>query len=175
MFVLFSLTLSASALTASNSVTLSATINEILTFNLGSSTLNLGVLSTNAASSGSHTMTLLTNSLTGAVVTYSGTTLTSGTNSVTGLATASDSTIDTPQFGLNLVASPCTGTGTIATAATGYSTAGKFKFTTGDAVLSSTGPINTTTCTASYVANIAGTTAVGSYSTVLTYTASSGV
>ncbi len=62
------------------------------------------------------------------------------------------------------------GSGT-GTAATGYSTSNNFKFVTGDTVASATGPTNSNTYTVSYIANIDGSTAAGSYSTVLTYIA----
>jgi hypothetical protein len=124
-------------------------------------------------------MTVLTNHSSGMIVTYTGNTLTSGNNVITGLATASDSTIDARQFGFNLVSNTapsignsCSGTNPIAVAVPGYNTTGKFKFNSGDAILMSDGPINTTTCTASYITNISGITPVGDYSTILTFVAS---
>ncbi len=166
--------------TKSSTISIAGKIEEMLTFNLGSSFVLLNTFPINFPGAGSHKITALTNSSTGMVVAYTGNTLTSGTNSVTGLATASDGAINARQFGLNLVsnATPaiggsCSGTNPIASIDPGYDITGKFKFNSGDTILRSPGPINTTICTVSYITNIIDTTPVGDYSTVLTFVASS--
>ena len=94
------------------------------------------------------------------------------------MSTAAASSIGTEQFGINsksnttpTVGAACTGTAPIAAAATGYAVADNFKFLTGDTIINSAAGINSTTCTISYITNIAGATEAGSYTTTLTYTA----
>jgi len=135
-------------------------------------------LSASASSTGSHTMTLGTNGNSGASVTVTGTTLTYGTTTIAACASGCTSTVGTAQFGLNLVAntSPAvgaapSGSAPIGAAATGYATANNFRFNSGDTVASAGSPINTTTFTVAYLANIAALTPAGTYSTSLTYNA----
>ncbi len=159
-------------------VAVSSTVSQSMSFSLGATSLALGTLSTSAVVSGSHTVTVATNAAGGMVLTYSGTTLTSGSNTITAMSTAAASSVGTEQFGINAkdnvtpnVGAECSGTSPIAAAATGYSTIDSFKFVTGETIISSSAGINSTTCTISYIANIAGSTEAGSYTTTLTYTA----
>ncbi|MBU6447625.1 hypothetical protein KGQ24_02175, partial [Patescibacteria group bacterium] len=149
---------------------------QTLTFSLGSNAINLGNLSSSSVVTGSHTMSLSTNASGGAVVTVSGSTLASGANTIAACATGCASSAGTQQFGINAVANTlpfvgasCSGTAPIAAAATNYNTTNTFRFVSGDTVVSSSGAINTTTCTISYITNISAITAAGSYSTALTY------
>ena len=149
-----------------------------LTFSLGANSLNLGTLSTAATITGSHTMNVSTNAANGVAVTYSGATLTSGANTITAMSTAAASSVGTEQFGINAklnttpaVGAECSGTVPIAAAATGYATVNSYKFVTGETIVSSTGSINSTVCTISYIANIAPPTEAGSYTSTLTYVA----
>jgi hypothetical protein len=94
------------------------------------------------------------------------------------MSTAATSAVGTEQFGINAkdnvtpnVGLECSGTTPIAAAATGYATVDNFKFVTGETIISSSAGINSTSCTISYIANIAGATEAGSYTTTLTYTA----
>ena len=151
---------------------------QTLTFSLGATSLALGTLSSGAVTSGSHTLTVGTNAANGVAVTYSGATLTSGGNTITAMSTAAASSVGTEQFGINAkdnvtpnVGLECSGTPTIAAAATGYATVDNFKFVSGETVVSSAGSINDTTCTISYIANITAATEAGSYTTILTYIA----
>lgn len=151
---------------------------QTLTFSLGANSVALGTLSSSAVSTGSHTLTVGTNADNGAVVTYSGATLTSGANTITAMSTAAVSAVGTEQFGINAkdnvtpnVGLECSGTPPIAAAATGYAVVDNFKFVSGETVVSSSGSINDTTCTISYIANISGATEAASYSSTLTYTA----
>ncbi|MBT9169470.1 MAG: hypothetical protein DDT19_02830 [Syntrophomonadaceae bacterium] len=141
-------------------------------------TVALGTLSPTAVRTGSHTILVGTNATSGVAVTYSGRTLTSGVHTITALSAGGTSTVGTEQFGINAVANTipavgaaCSGTAPIAAAATGYATANNFRFVSGETIISSTGPINNTTCTISYIANITAVTEAGSYSTALTYVA----
>jgi len=156
-------------------ITVTASVDETLTLTLASATVALGTLSTSATGTGTTGITVATNAQTGYSLAYSGATLTSGTNTITALSSPTTSAVNSKQFGLNLVSnsSPAVGTavsGTGTGAATaGYNTANQFKFLTGDTIASASVPTNSNTYTASYIANINGSTAAGTYSTVLTY------
>jgi len=165
------------AASTAGQITVTAAVDETLTFTLATATVALGTLSTGVTGTGTSSMTLATNAATGYSVSYSGTTLTSGTNTITAMAGAA-STTNSKQFGVNLmlnttpaIGSNVSGGGTGAPAA-GYGTTNSFKFlTTGDVIASATVPTNSNVFTTSYIANIDGATAAGAYSTVLTYTA----
>jgi hypothetical protein len=165
------------ATSTAGQITVTASVDEALTFTLSAATVALGTLTTATTGSGSTTMTASTNAGTGYSITYSGTTLTSGTNTIAALASPTASLVNNSQFGFNLMAnttpvigSATTGTGSGA-AATGYNTANQFKFLTGDTIASATLPTNSNTYTASFIGNVAGVTAAGAYQTVLTYVA----
>ncbi|MFZ2125359.1 MAG: hypothetical protein WAV01_01920 [Candidatus Saccharimonadales bacterium] len=165
------------AASTAGQITVTASVDETLTFTLANATVALGTLSTGATGTGTSSMTVATNSATGYSVSYSGTTLTSGTNTITAMAGAA-SVMNSKQFGMNLmlnttpaIGSSVSGSGSGAPA-TGYGTANSFKFlTTGDVIASATVPTNSNVFTTSYIANIDGATAAGAYSTILTYTA----
>lgn len=165
------------AASTAGQITVTASVDETLTFTLASATVALGTLSTGATGKGTSSMTVSTNAATGYAVSYTGATLTSGTKTITALGTPTASATNNKQFGINLMAnttpsvgSNVSGTGT-GTAATGYEVANLFKFNSGDTVASATIPTNSNTYTVSYIANIDGITAAGAYSTVLTYVA----
>lgn len=170
------------AIIADDVVQVTSTINQTISFALGANSLNLGTLSTSAAASGSHTMTIATNAGSGMAATVTGTTLTSsgtGNPTITACASGCTSTINSEQFGINLknnatpdIGAEATGTAPIGAAATGYDTVDTFRFVTGETIASSSGGINSTVFTISYLANIAGATEAGTYTTNLTYTAS---
>lgn len=165
------------ATSTAGQITVTASVDEALTFTLSTATIALGTLTTATTGTGSHTMTASTNAGSGYSITYTGSTLTSGGNTITANASAAASTINSQQFGLNLMANttPAIGSnvsgGGSGTAQTGYSTANQFKFLSGDTVAGSTGPTNTNVFTASYIANINGVTNPGAYTTVLNYVA----
>ncbi len=142
-------------------------------------------------------MAASTNAGAGYVITVNGPTLTSGGNSIAGMATPGVSARGTAQFGMNLVANPATvSTGidlvtapfTIASAdvapisnasnyrgqpVTDYGTASTFKFLTGDPVAASdnggAGATDAQIYTVSYIANVPGSQPAGIYATTLTY------
>ena len=165
------------AASTAGQITVTASIDESVTFTLAAATVPLGTLTTSATGTGTSSMTASTNASSGYSVTINGTTLTSGSNTIAALASPTASALNTAQFGINLmtnttptVGTAVSGAGT-ATAATGYGTANQFKFVTGDTVASATTPTNSNTFTTSYIANINGAAAAGSYSTQLTYIA----
>ena len=133
-------------------------------------------------------MAASTNATTGYAITVNGTTMTSGSNTIPGMAAAATITRGTSEFGMNLVAN------TVATSTTpiganvapspdatnlrgqpvaGYNTVDTFKFVSGDTVAQSNnggaGPTNAQIYTASYIVNVAGNQLSGTYTTTLTY------
>lgn len=145
--------------------------NETLSLSLGSATLALGTLSTSAITTGSHTLTIDSNSHYGVSVTFSGATLTSGLNTIAGIGpVAAVSAPGTNQFGFNVIFSSATGS-TPASSVSPYSTAGQYAFDSGDQIISSTADINQTVFNLNYMANISSAAVAGTYATTITYTA----
>jgi hypothetical protein len=162
-------------------------------------TATSGSISFNQAFSPSDTawaisqMAASTNADSGYSITYSGATLTSGSNTVSAMSAATTSTRGTSQFGLDLVTNdgsaytnapnvtgsaditPASGSTHQGKVATGYDTAGTFKFTTsGDTVANSdfdgtSGPSDSQIYTVSYIVNANGAQPVGTYTTTITY------
>lgn len=165
------------ATSTAGQITVTATVDEALTFTLAAATVALGTLTTSSTGSGTSSMTVSTNAATGYNVSVNGSTLTSGSNTITALSSPTASSQNNKQFGINLVAnttpsvgSAVSGSGSGA-AASGYNTANSYKFVTGETVASASVPTNSNTFTVSYIANVDGSTAAGSYSTILTYIA----
>jgi hypothetical protein len=166
------------ATSTAGNTTITASVDETLSFTLATSTVAMGTLSTSATGSGTSSMTAATNANAGYSIAVAGTTLTSGSNTITAITpTATASAMNTKQFGINLMnnTTPAVGTATSGSGtgvpSAGYNTSNQFKFTTGDTVASASLPTNSNTYTVSYIANIDGITAAGAYSTVLTYMA----
>jgi hypothetical protein len=165
------------ATSTAGQVTVTAAVDEALTFTLSSSTVPLTGLTPTSTGSGTSSMSVSTNAATGYGVTVNGTTLTSAGNTITALSTPTASATGTKQFGLNLVANTTPVVGTVVsgagsgTAQTGYNSANNFKFVTGNTVAAATVPTNNNTYTISYIGNIDSITNPGAYSTVLTYVA----
>lgn len=167
------------------------------------STATSGAISFNQLFSPSDTastvskMAASTNAGTGYAITVNGPTLTSGSNTIAGLATPSASNKGVAQFGLNLRANSVAaapgfpGTGATASAdidltsngtnlhgrpTADYTTADTFKFVPGDIVADSnfnaTGnsdPSDAQIYTVSYIANVPGSQPAGTYTSTLTY------
>jgi hypothetical protein len=184
------------AASTANTITLNATVPETLAFcvyNTGgtcadssTTTVNLGVLGATVTGTGTSQFAASTNAGTGYIITYTGTTLTSGANTIPVYTAAASPADGTSGFGMNLRSnSYSNGTSTvtigadvvngsapsIGTYATGYGTANTFNFvaSTPTTVAQSSGPTNNNTFTASYIANIGGAQAAGLYTTTLTY------
>jgi hypothetical protein len=133
-------------------------------------------------------MAASTNASNGYNITVNGVTLTSGSNTIPAMTASTTGVRGTGQFGLNLKlnttatsttavgtevnASP-NGTSLRGQASAGYNTVDNFKFTTGDTVAKSdntvAGPTNAQIYTVSYVVNVAGNQASGTYTSTLTY------
>lgn len=165
------------AASTAGQITVTATVAETLTFTMASATVALGALSTSSTGAATSSMTVATNAASGYSVSYSGNTLTSGLDTITALNSPVASSMNSKQFGINLmsnatpaIGSNVSGSGSGAPAAN-YNTADLFKFHSGDTIASSLTPTNSNTYTVSYIANIDGVTAPGAYSTTLTYVA----
>lgn len=141
-----------------------------LTFSVDVSSLELGTLSTSRATTGSHTMSVTTNADNGVTITVGGNTLArkDGADMIPAIgSTPAASKPGTEQFGIRLAAA---GTSPIAQVTSAYDGTLGYAYNSGDIIVSSSGPINTTTLTVFYLVNI-GDTKPGEYSTILTYTA----
>lgn len=135
-------------------------------------------------------MVASTNAGTGYTITVSGATMTSGGNVITAMSAATTSIIGTRQFGLNLEAntvpaigaainpaSSAAGGSTLqANPGAGYGTIDNYKFVSGDTVANSdfqTGGTNRASdaqnYTVSYIVNVNGSLAAGTYTTTLSY------
>jgi hypothetical protein len=183
----------------SNQIVVSGTMPESLVFcvgtsgtnctNIAGSTVNLGTFSPATTNTGTSLMSASTNAGSGYVITITGTTLTSGSNTISamGTQTANSSgcavscavTTGTSQFGTDVRAnniasaggsfgSDVSGTGT-ALGVGGYDTANTFRFLNGDIVASASGVTNSNLFTNSYVVDVAGSQAAGLYSATFTY------
>ena len=171
---------------ADDQVAVSATVAQSLTFSISDNTIGFGTLSSTAsrwatgdeagtgtADTAAHTMAASTNSGSGYTITVNGNTLTSGANTINPIgAAAAPPTTGTEQYGINL-----TYTGGSGTATAPYNDATlpyTYAFDTAafpDEVASSAGASADTTYSVYYVANIAGATEAGSYTSTLTYIA----
>jgi hypothetical protein len=138
--------------------------------------------------SASSQMAASTNAGSGYAITVNGPTLTSGANTVTAMASATTGVRGISQFGINLklnttatttvavggeVAPVSNGTNYKAQAETGYNTVDTFRFVPGDVVADSgnggLGATDAQIYTASYIVNVPGSQAAGTYTTTLTY------
>lgn len=146
------------------------------------------LFSPTAAATATSQMAASTNASHGYDITVNGSTLQSGSNSISAMLSASASINGTSQFGMNLVANTTAtstpavgsaitpasdGTNFRGAALTGYDTADSFEFVSGNSVASSSdttaGPSNAQIYTVSYIVNVPGNQAAGSYTTTLTY------
>jgi len=143
------------------------------------------LFSPTAVATATSQMAASTNANHGYVISVNGNTLTSGSSSIDAMTSPTTSANGTSQFGMNLVANttatstPTVGsnvtpaydttTGDLGQPLTGYNTADDFEFVSGNNVASSSGPSNAQIYTVSYIVNVPGDQAAGSYTTTLTY------
>jgi hypothetical protein len=161
-------------------VAVTATVAQTLTFSISDNSIEFGTLSAaddtfadnaagNATEVEAHTIVAGTNAPGGYTITATGTTLTSGLNTIDAIGssnTASDPGAE--QFGLRMTASG--GSGAVSAP---YAAAG-FAFDTAafpDTVASASGASANTTYSVRYIANIASETEAGSYTSTITYAA----
>ncbi len=161
-------------------VTVTATVDPVLTLAIGSNSVALGTLSTGSANSGSHTARIASNATGGFQLTYNGATLTSGSNTIPAYGSQASSVAGTAGFGINMVSNTTPSVGSNVTTNSGtcdslpadYGTTNKYSFVASTAtLLTSQTHVGDCTYTVSYVANMSNTTVAGSYSTTLTYIA----
>lgn len=133
-------------------------------------------------------MAASTNATGGYSITVNGPTMTSGSNTIAAMGTQAASSRGIGQFGLNLklntvatstvavgaeVSLASNGTDLRGQAATGYDTVDNFKFVSGESVANSAfggaGATNAQIFTVSYIVNVPGSQAAGTYTTTLTY------
>lgn len=171
-------------------ISLSATVDETLTFCTGTSgittssctgatgsSVNFGSLSPSSTSTGTSQIGVGTNGGSGYSITVNGATLTSGGNTISALATQTASASGSEQFGLNLrdnttpnIGTDPDGSGT-ATPSANYNTVDQFRFVTSDIVASKNSSDQFRRYHASYVANIDTATESGTYTATMTYIA----
>lgn len=181
------------AASTASQITLSGTMDESLVFCAGTSitgtncgtiagsAVNLGTFSTVTPSTGSSVMAASTNGASGYSITVNGGALTcnscSGSPTIANLAAQTASTVGTAQFGANLrdnatpnVGAEPSGSGT-GTFTANYGTADQYRFVSGDSVASAAGSTNANAFTVSYVVNVPGNQAAGTYTSTMTYIA----
>lgn len=183
------------AVSTTQGITVSGTMPESLVFcvgtsgtdctNITGSTVALGTFSPVSTNSGTSLMSASTNAGFGYAITLTGTTLTSGANTITAMGTQSansagcspscTSTTGGAQFGTNVrgnstpsVGADVSGTGT-ATGSGGFNTANSYRFFTGDTVAGVSGVSKANLFTNSYIVNVGGDQAAGVYSSTMTY------
>lgn len=145
------------------------------------------LFSPTSVSYASSQMAASTNAQSGYIITVNGPTLMSGSNQITAIgASAAASSVGTAQFGMNLKlnTTPAVGAEVAPTpdggnlrgqAKTGFSTANSYKFNTAtsDTVAASDfntpGATNSQVYTVSYIVNVTGNQAPGTYTTTLSY------
>jgi hypothetical protein len=187
------------AASTAQQITLTGTMDESLVFCVGASGANCsaltssgGAVSFNDRFSSTTTryatseMIASTNGVSGYVVTINGSTLTcsacSGTPTIAAMGTqsangaATTSSTGSAQFGLNFRnnATPDVGadkSGGSGDYGTNYGTVDNFRFFSADTVASATGPSDATQFTASYIVNVPGSQAAGTYTATMTYIA----
>ncbi len=176
---------------SNDQITVQATVDPTITFTLidatsTDNTIGFGSLLTGSAryatangtytagGSGSDTsavtMTIATNASGGYVLSYLGDTLKSGSDSIAAATFTGDAdgTPGTAQFATGYTAS---GGSTVATAYDNSSNNWSFVANTTTTIVSRTTPTSTETIGGHYLANIAGNTPAGAYSTIITYIA----
>jgi hypothetical protein len=168
-------------------VSVSATVSQSISFSISDNTIGFGSLSSSgprfatgdATGSGTdsaeaHNLQVGTNASSGYTVTYNGSTLTSGLNtiSVASITNDADGTSGTEQFAIG---ASTNGDATIATGYDHNAVAGNrdwnFVADTTTTLVSETVPTATETVSMFYLANISTLTEAGSYATSITYNA----
>ncbi len=168
-------------------ITISATVDPTITFTLidasaSDNAIGFGTLTTgaaryaNAASTGSAsdisavTMTVATNASSGYVLSYLGDTLKSGSDSIA-VATISGDADGTPGSAQFATGYTTNGSSTITAGYENASNNWNYVANTTTTIVSRTTPTSTETIGGHYLANIAGNTPAGAYSTTVTYIA----
>lgn len=150
----------------------------IVTFDCSSATsylIDFGELRTSQANAASSEFVVATNASSGYSVTLTGTTLTSGNNTVSPLTSGGVSLPGTSQFGLNLRANSNPGVGGdpigpgMGTVSASYGIPNVFRFQNGDTLATSAGSSDNNKFTVSYMINVSLAQPAGFYATTITY------
>lgn len=181
------------AAATTSQITLTGTMDEALTFCTGTSitgvncgtvagsAVNFANFSSSATSSGTSVMAASTNGGSGYVITVNGGTMTCascpGSPTIAALATQTASSTGTAQFGMNMRANTTPSAGAdLSGAGTGtyganHDTTDQFRFVTGDSVATASAATNANAFTATYIVNVPGNQAAGTYSAIMNYIA----
>lgn len=175
-------------------ISLSASIDETLTFCTGTSgitnssctgatgtSVGFGTLSASATNTGLSQIGIGTNATSGYAITVNGSTLTCaacpGSPTITALGSQAASSTGNEQFGLNLrdnatpdVGVEPDGSGT-ATPTTNYNTVNQYRFVSGDSIASKAGTDQFRRFHVAYITNITTASEAGAYNSTLTYIA----
>jgi len=139
--------------------------------------INFGNFSAASTSSSSTQLVIATNATSGYEIGYQGSTLTSGTNVIAGLATSDVSRPGVSQFGINLMGNqdPTVGQNPqgpgVGGPASGYNQANIYKFVSNDIIATDGSTSDYKKYTISYITNIAKDQSPGVYVSTLTYVA----
>ena len=139
--------------------------------------IDFGEFSRTNAKAASSEMVVATNAGLGFTISLAGTTLTSGNNLIPALPSPAPSAPGNSQFGLNLRANSNPSIGAdpagpgVATTAGQYGLPNQFKFTQGDAVVTSATTTDNRKFTVSYVTNVSAAQEAGVYATTITFIA----
>jgi hypothetical protein len=137
--------------------------------------LDFGLLTPAHADSGTSQLLVATNAGDGYSVTVTGTTLTSGNNTIVSLTTNDVSRPGTAQFGFNLRANAAPSVGSnpsgpgVGAPSSNYNQPDSYRFADGDIIIANSVPDDVRLYTASYIANVPPTQAAGVYVSTLTY------
>jgi hypothetical protein len=182
------------AASTAQQITLTGTMDESLVFCTGTSitgtncgtvagsSVAFGTFDSTAAKTGTSVMAASTNGGSGYAITINGTTLTCaacpGTPTIAALSSQTASSAGSAQFGLNLLAntSPATFGANPSGSGSGnytanYGTTNQYRFVTGDSVAAAAGATNANAFTSSYIVNVPGSQAAGTYAATMTYIA----
>lgn len=140
-----------------SSFTASGSVSETISFSLSATSGSLGIFSSAATNTTSHTMSVSTNASSGYNISGQGNTLTSGTNTI---PFVSDGAVTTgvAEYGLAF------------SGAAGHP-AGDIGLASATSVASRSNPVSNDTTTATYKVSITDTTAAGNYSSTIKYVA----
>lgn len=171
---------------AGATVGLTAGVPDCTTVTTGNVSFN-ALFSPTATATATSQMAASTNAGSGYAITVNGATLTSGSNTISAMATTDTSKHGVSQFGMNLVANttassnPAVGTALAPVSngtnyngqpvpASGYDVPDSFRYVTGNTVANSnTKGTDAQIYTASYIVNVPGSQPAGTYTTTLTY------
>ncbi len=177
------------AFSIANNVSLTATVPPFLLLCVGTaitdydcstatgSYIDFGDFSADTTSAGNTQIVVATNAQNGYNMWVTGTTLTSGNNTIPPMTATGASATGTSQFGLNLVANTLPeeganeqgpGSGHVLAP---YNQANKFRFVPGEKIISAPGPDDYRKYIVSYIVNVARNQSPGVYTSTLTYLA----